>query len=144
MYQQQQQRYQNQQQRQQHIPGQFFTTGTQYIFTSGPSGTTQTVTPLGSSGPTPAHGSQQSTGGHTLGGNPSGAAPTTEEGAAGEGQHLPLGPQWHSPPSLISRYVNMSILFSCNVSQNDSRSTNPIFFFFFLPLVSRFHHCLVF
>ncbi|OAQ33341.1 hypothetical protein K457DRAFT_152907 [Linnemannia elongata AG-77] len=106
MYQQQQQRNQNQQQRQQHIPGQFFTTGTQYIFTSGPSGTTQTVTPLGSSGPTPAHGSQQSTGGHTLGGDPSGAAPTTEEGAAGEGQHLPLGPQWHSPPSLISSLLS--------------------------------------
>ncbi|KAK3835883.1 MAG: hypothetical protein JOS17DRAFT_787969 [Linnemannia elongata] len=99
---QQQRQHQNQQQQQQNTPGQFFTTGTQYIFTSGPSGTTRMVAPLGSSGPVPAHGSQHPDGGHTLGGNPSGAAPTTEGGAAGEVQHPSLGPQWHSPPSLIS------------------------------------------
>ncbi|KAF9121126.1 hypothetical protein BGW39_010830 [Mortierella sp. 14UC] len=92
---------QQQQQQQAQAPAQFFTTGTQYIFTSGPTGVTRTVTPLGPGGPNPAHGSQPSEGGHTLGGTPQGAT-ATEGGAGGGGQQQPPGPQWHSPPSFIS------------------------------------------
>ncbi|KAG0378150.1 hypothetical protein BGX24_004615 [Mortierella sp. AD032] len=102
-----QEMYHQQQQQQQHphTPGQFFTTGTQYIFTSGPSGMTQTVTPLGTGGSIPAHGSQQPGGGHTLGGHPSGTI-AAEGGATGGRQQPPPGPQWHSPPSLISGLLN--------------------------------------
>ncbi|KAG0286870.1 hypothetical protein BGZ96_009095 [Linnemannia gamsii] len=103
-----QQQQQQQQQQQPHPPGGFLTTGTQYIFTSGPSGTTRMVTPLGSGGPIPVQGSQQADGGYTLGGH-SGASLTTEEGAdavGGGGQHPPPGPQWHSPPSFISGLLN--------------------------------------
>ncbi|KAF9909197.1 hypothetical protein EC991_008958 [Linnemannia zychae] len=92
--QQQQQQQQQHQQSQAHTPGQFFTTGTQYIFTSGPSGMTRTVTPLGPGGPTPAHGSQPPEAGYTLGGAPPGSTATEGE--------VPPGPQWHSPPSFIS------------------------------------------
>ncbi|KAF8930891.1 hypothetical protein BGZ47_000337 [Haplosporangium gracile] len=109
---QQQQQDQNQQQQQPHTPGQVFRTGTQFIFTTGPSGTTRMMTPLDSGSPIPAHGSQQPDGGYTLGGHPSGATPATEGGAEGGaeaagGQHPPPpGPQWHSPPSLISGLLN--------------------------------------
>ncbi|KAF9156816.1 hypothetical protein BG015_000606 [Linnemannia schmuckeri] len=98
---QQQQQDQNQQQQQPHTPGQFLRTGTQYIFTSGPLGMTRMMT-------TPARGSQQSDGGYTLGGRPTGATPTTEGGTeTAGGQHPPPpGPQWHSPPSLISGLLN--------------------------------------
>ncbi|KAF9081933.1 hypothetical protein BGX23_000289 [Mortierella sp. AD031] len=109
----QQQQQQQHQQRQQ-LPNPFFTTGTQIMFSSGPSGTTRTVTNLGSGAPPTAaaaanhgHGSQHpgsgSEGGQTIGGQP---PATATEGGAGGNQQPPPGPQWHSPPSFISGLLN--------------------------------------